>query len=321
MGAAAGRLRLPPRWDELVASSADVDRFCSGAAWATACHGAFNGRGPALTASAAGAAVALAGAGGGWRTRTLCGLDRMWGFACPVVGPDVAEGAALLADLLRRAEGRWDAALLPGLVPGSPREVALLHRLARRYRIAEGPAMTRRVADLSGGAGPWLTRRGAHFRRNLRRAVRAAGTAGLTSEGVSGGVELVERAVAVDVRSWKGARGSGLAEPAMANFYRLLAAALGPAGNLRARFARLDGRDVGFILGAVTGDTYRGFQLAHDTAVADLSVGNLLQWQQIETLAEDGIARYDLGMDMPYKQAWADEGVTTRTLAVLADRT
>lgn len=178
--------------------------------------------------------------------------------------------------------------------------------------------MTRRVADLRDGSQEWLARRGPHFRRNLRRAARRAADQGLEVELVRGGPALVDRAVAVDRRSWKGATGSGLAEPAMARFYRALATRLGPAG-LRAGFARLDGADVGYILGAVRGDTYRGFQLGHDRAADHLSVGNLLQWHQIIALADEGVARYDLGMDMPYKLAWADDALalTTRALVVL----
>jgi CelD/BcsL family acetyltransferase involved in cellulose biosynthesis len=105
----------------------------------------------------------------------------------------------------------------------------------------------------------------------------------------------------------------------MARFYRALAVRFGPVGGLRGGFARLGGVDVGYILGAVRGDTYRGLQLAHDQAVAPLSVGNLLQWHQLVAVADEGVARYDLGMDMPYKVAWADErlALTTRTLVVV----
>jgi len=308
---------LPPRWDELVAASADLDRFCSASAWAGAAHEAFGRRSPLLAVAGADAAAALARARGPWRAPVLGGLDPLWGFACPAVGPDVEEAAALLAGLLRRHEGGWAGALVPGLVPGSARDAAVRAALGRRYRLGDGPEMVRRVADLSPGATAWLARRGAHFRRNLRRARRAAEAAGLRVEAVRGGAELVERAAAVDRRSWKGAQGSGLADPAMAGFYRALARRLGPGG-LLAGFARLGGRDVGYILGAVGGDTYRGLQLAHDEAVARLSVGNLLQWCQIESLAAEGVARYDLGMDMAYKLAWSDAAMTTYTLVVVA---
>ncbi len=308
---------LPPGWDELVGASPDIDRFCSGADWSLTAHASFGRRGRLHTASGDGAAVALACARTPWRTPVLCSLDPVWGFACPVVGPDAAEAAGLVADLLRRPDGRWAATLLSGVAPGSAREAALADRLGRRHRIEVGPSMTRRLADLEGGAQTWLERRGPHFRRNLRRARRRAADAGLRIEPVVGGAEVVERAVAVDRRSWKGTQGSGLAEPAMASFYAGLARRLAPAGGLRAAFARQGGTDVGFILGAVRDDTYRGFQLAHDEHVAALSVGNLLQWHQIEAAATEGIVRYDLGMDMEYKRAWADLELTTRTLVVL----
>lgn len=316
---------LPATWDDLVAVSDDLDRFCSSSAWSSAAHLAFGRQAPLVCLAGAGAAVALAATTVNGRG-ALCGLDPMWGFSCPMVGADLDLGAALVAELLRRRRGRWQVALLSGFVAGSGREVAVVERLGRRHRLLAGPSITRRVADLSGGADAWLARRGPRFRRNLRRAERAAAAAGLVLEGARGGPGLVDRAAAVDRHSWKGAVGSGLDTPEMAGFYRAIAAALGPLDRMRATFARIDGEDVGFVLGAVgtpthracpTYGTYRGFQLAHHEGVSHLSVGNLLQWHQIGTLAAEGVARYDLGMDMAYKLAWADGHLTTRTLVVL----
>ena len=315
----AGAVDLPSRWDDLVDDSGDLDRFCSGSAWTMAAHEAFASgrRGRLLVAEGTGAAVALACARTPWHSPLLSSLEALWGFACPVVGPDVDEGAHLVHDLLQRRAGRWEAALLTGFVAGSAREGALVERIGRRYRVEPGPTMTRRVADLGDGAEAWLARRGPHFRRNLRRAGRRAEEAGLDIELLRGGRELVTRAVRVDRRSWKGRQGSGLTEPAMARFYGLLAHRLAPQGGFRAGFARFEGRDVGYILGGVRGGTYRGFQLAHDEDAADLSVGNLLQWAQIRAATDEGVRRYDLGMDMDYKRAWSDREVTTRTLVVI----
>ena len=128
--------------------------------------------------------------------------------------------------------------------------------------------------------------------------------------------ELVQRAVAVERSSWKGREGSGLAEPSFAAFYLDMAERLAPSGRLRAGFARLDGRDVGFILGAVRSADYRGLQLAYAAAAAPLSLGNLLQLGQLERLAAEGIERYDLGQDMPYKAAWSDEVFVTETVVL-----
>ena len=50
--------------------------------------------------------------------------------------------------------------------------------------------------------------------------------------------------------------------------------------------ARLDDRDVGFILGGIRGATYRGLQLSHDTGAAHLALGHLLQLHQLRLLVD-----------------------------------
>ena len=179
--------------------------------------------------------------------------------------------------------------------------------------------MTRRRAQLGDGLAAYLSRRSARFRRNLARAERARREAGVGIELVAGGgAEVVERCVAVERRSWKGQRGGGLAEPAMAHFYGALADRLAPSGRLRAGFARRGGRDVGYILGARRDGAYRGLQLSYAEEQAELSLGNVLQLHQMEALVDEGVGLYDLGMDMEYKRRWADDALTTVTMIVVA---
>jgi len=183
----------------------------------------------------------------------------------------------------------------------------------------------RRVARLDDGLDAYLARRSRSFRRNARNAARRAETVGLRIEWHDGAgadpVGLVERAVEAERTSWKGRQDSGLGDPVFARFYRELAAGLAASGDghrLRAGFAVLDGRDVGYILGAVRGGRYRGLQLAYAEEVARLSLGNLLQLGQMERLVADGVSRYDLGQDMAYKEAWSDELVVTDTVLLAA---
>jgi CelD/BcsL family acetyltransferase involved in cellulose biosynthesis len=75
---------------------------------------------------------------------------------------------------------------------------------------------------------------------------------------------------------------------------------------------------VGYILGAVRGGTYRGLQLSFDEDQAGRSLGNLLQLHQMESLVEEGVTTYDLGMDMEYKRRWADDAFTTVSMAILS---
>lgn len=85
-----------------------------------------------------------------------------------------------------------------------------------------------------------------------------------------------------------------------------MVARLQPRGECRALIARIGDEDLGYILGAVRDGRYRGFQLSFAQKARSLSLGHLLQWEQIERLAGQ-IDRYDLGMEMAYKGSWADE--------------
>lgn len=319
-------------YDALVDASPDIDRFCSSTDWVIPAEAAFGDGAEVVSAFVehdndhdlrrsgrrVGAAIGLAAAEahGGVVLRSL---DPMWGYACPVVGPDPHLGAAALDALLGHLAPEWTACLISGLRPDGLALSALVARLRGRYRLGLGADVIRRVARLDDGVDGFLTRRSATFRRNARRAARAAEGAGVELQfGRGGGSEVVERAIALEQRSWKGRSGSGLAEPDFAGFYRDLATRLEPDGRLRAGFARQGGRDVGFILGAVRGSAYRGLQLAYDDDRASLSIGNLLQLGQMAELVEEGITVYDLGQEMAYKASWSDEMDVTTTLVVLA---
>lgn len=310
---------LPEGYDALVDDSDDLDVFCSSSDWVVPAHLTW-GPPETLVAADEGTAIALARARSRHGGAILCGLDPMWGFACPIVGSRTDIGARLLLRLLEGGGSRWDAAFLTGLVPGSRREARLVDQLGRRYGLREGPKMTRRLADLREGLEGFLARRSARFRRNLRQAERRWQSSGLEVELVRGGcAEVIDRCVDVEHGSWKGLEDSGLTEPAFAAFYRALAKRLDDdgRGRLRVGFARHEGCDVGFILGAVRDGRYRGLQLSYDQRFASCSVGNVLQLRQMAALVDEGIVSYDLGMDMDYKQLWADHELTTRTLIVV----
>jgi CelD/BcsL family acetyltransferase involved in cellulose biosynthesis len=319
--------------DELDAASAEVeaaidatpgiDPWCSGPDWTLPVHLGF----------APGAERILARVGGTARPgfallaryatedgrRIVGGLDPLWGFATPLVGPDIEMVAASLADLLEE-DGAWDLLWLAGMpAPAGPR--AFLPRLVNELgwlgRVGLAPGISTRLADLGGGYEPWLARRSSRFRRNLRQAERRAATAGLTIHDASDDPEPFGRILAIELRSWKGQRDDGITTPAMAITYRAMVNRLARTDRLRLHVARLGGEDVGYILGGVRGRTYRGLQLSYTTEVAPLSVGHLLQHHQIQLLAASGDATvYDLGMDMPYKERWADITRTSHTLVI-----
>ena len=306
---------LPAGYDQLVDDSADLDHFCSSSDWLAPAAATWGGSGTVVVEDR-GVALALGRTPLRRGAELWCGLDPVWGFACPVVGRDTDAAAALVAHCLA-GDVRWVVTMLTGLVAGSARERSLVAALDDAHDLREGPSMTRRLADLDGGLDAWFGRRSATFRRNLRRAERARTAAGVQVELVSGGgAEVVERCLAVEASSWKGRGGSGLRDAVLAGFYRRLAERLAPSDRLRSAFARHEGRDVAYILGAVRHCTYRGLQLSYDERYAGLSLGNVLQFHQMTALAAEGVRTYDLGMDMPYKLHWSDRAFTTRTMVV-----
>jgi CelD/BcsL family acetyltransferase involved in cellulose biosynthesis len=76
-------------------------------------------------------------------------------------------------------------------------------------------------------------------------------------------------------------------------------------------FAVHDGKDIGFIFGGKAGSVYRGQQFSYDDNWRDASIGNVLQFSQLEWLCEEGASRYDMGplcgSGMEYKQHWTEK--------------
>ncbi|MDH3302551.1 MAG: GNAT family N-acetyltransferase, partial [Acidimicrobiia bacterium] len=254
----------------------------------------------------------------------LSSIEPLWGFASPIFGSDIeALTEELTAELRRRSD--WSMLIMAGLPP-------LPHPLSRTIvdgLAPLGPALftegiTRRVTDLTAGHGAWLANRSSRFRRNLRRAESRAETVGLLIEAADDDPKLFKRIMDIEQRSWKSTDGSGITGPEMSTMYDAMIDRLRERGRLEAHVARLpiDGEtiDVGYILGGIRNRRYRGLQISFDGDHANLSIGNLLQSHQLRRLVEEDSAdTYDMGMDFPYKQRWADG--TERSVTLLLHRT
>ncbi len=301
-------------WDRQVDLTVGIDHWSSGSDWAFATHTIW-GAGPELVlCSADGFAafgrLSMEGAD------ALVGLDPIWAFASPLVGENPRRLAVAVADTLQHEAG-WDLVFLTGLISESPIDTACIEAFGRRHSLFAGPDAVRLVADVS-DIERWWFERGDKFRRNIRRARRHADAEGLVIEVVDDWEpqSLMGRLLAVEGLSWKGREESGLLGGEMAEFYSTMSGPLQADGRLRAAVATLDGLDVGFILGALRSDTYRGLQVSYATGYEAFSIGHLLQDHEIHRVSGGGITRYDLGMDMPYKHHWADATEETRTVIV-----
>ncbi len=301
-------------WDAAVDATEGLDSWSSGSDWCFSTHQTW-GKGPEVVLRS----------DSGWaafgrleleEATALVALDPVWGFASPMAGDDSARLAREVAEELRDVV-EWDLVLLTGIVEGSPLEDACLSSFGQRYQLFAGPATARLVADVSDVDG-WWARRGEKFRRNLRRAERFGAANGLLIEPIESlpPDAVIDRLLAIEMRSWKGQEESGLLGGDMGEFYRRMAAPLHATGRLRASVASVNGEAVGYILGAVRGQTYRGLQVSFAAGFERFSVGHLLQQHELRRVATSGVTRYDLGMDMPYKHHWSDTVEETRAIIV-----
>ncbi len=236
-------------------------------------------------------------------------LEAMWALACPAVGGDASVLAAGLEQLCRQPLRDWRVMLMAGLPAGHPLLAALVRRLEGHVRFALGDRSGRLIADLEDGMEAYLARRSKSFRRSLRRAQSKAREAGITIEDASktaDAKQLFSRIVDVEKRAWKGRDSVGIAEGSMHDFYELMMPRLVGREALQLRFATQNGRDLGYILGGLQGNAYRGLQFSYDADCAEFGLGNILQAEQLAHCAAIGAHHYDLGMSMDYKRRWSD---------------
>jgi hypothetical protein len=306
-------------YDQIVDEITLPDRFCTSSDWILPARRAFAADAPlvgyALDAGYAPMISVKTALG-----RTYLPLEASWGLACPLVAREPRELARELVDALTEDRGQWDAVFLSGLARGGPAFTALVHTAQRKYRLGLGQPTARCVASLEGGLDGFLGRRTAHHRKNLRRATRlAAGQVRferLAPTDPEAALALYARVLEVESRSWKGQSGHGIQDGAMRVFYAEMVPRLARAGRLRLTFAYEGDQAVGYVLGGVRGDSYRGLQISFDDRLSHLSVGNLLQLETISGLCEEGCLNYDLGTAMPYKKLWAEREVETVPLVL-----
>ncbi len=235
----------------------------------------------------------------------LGGIEPLWGFSCPLLLPHPAEQARELAAELGRLDN-WNRIVVTGLDAESALYLESIRAFASLGTVYRAGGIERCVADLSDGVDSWLARRSPRFRKQWRRRERDAEAAGITVEILRQAEGLMDRFLAIESKSWKGAEGDGITSPAMETTYRTMIDRLAERGRLRAAIARRDDTDVGFILGGVRAGIYRGLQLSYSQSVEHLGVGHLLQAHELKRVDPE-VHTYDLGMDMEYKRRWSDE--------------
>lgn len=307
-------------FDREVAATPAIDRFCSSTAWILAAASALMPpRVPYSFRGRSGYLAAMRGVHPGGFPYVEP-VELAWGLAAPLIGRDPEPLADEVAALLA-ARRDWQITILSGLTGVGPQRRALERALPARWERRRGTPTVRHIASLDGGVDGFLGRRPRELRKTLRKGLRAAAAAGVTFEDArapAGEAEaLYARIQEVEARSWKAREGVGISSGPMRAFYQLMLPRLCAHGQQRTLFARLGGRDVGYILGAVFEGEYRGLQFSYDDELARLGLGGLLQYHQIAALCEEGVSRYDLGTEMDYKRRWAEEVMETEMLVLM----
>lgn len=317
---------LCSRWEDVEAAvdaTDGIDHWCSGPDWAWSVASGFGSAAePIVAVSDHGYVLAARYVSAGGAV-IIGGLEPLWGFAFPLLGPDTAALAREWVAHLASLPG-WHFALVWGAPPPDhPTTEATAARLALLGPLRFDQGISRRVADLGAGFDHWWSGRSPRFRRNLSRAQRAFDAdPTITIDDASDDPTLFRRILAIEAESWKGQDDSGVTSPEMSTTYRTLTELLARRGRLEAHIARRrtpngDKIDVGYILGGIRNRTYRGLQLSYVEAERSTSLGHLLQLHQIRTLCRNGcVDRYDMGMDMEYKGRWAEQVEPTTTMVV-----
>jgi hypothetical protein len=304
------------RFDRAVAQTRGIDDFCSSSLWTLpAAIGLQPSREPEIRRLERGYLSFMRSHLDG--ASILEPLESMWGLASPLIGEDPSE----LVDGLHELSGTtdWQIILICGLHRQSALFQGLVAHFGKRFRLGLGRPTVRQLADLSEGFDAYLSRRSRQQRKALRQAQKRAQAAGVTVREASllSADEVLEHMLAIEARSWKGREGVGVDQGSMRDFYAEMVPRLSERGALRLHIASLGELEVGFILGGVRGDVYRGLQFSYDQDQRRLGLGNLLQEVQMRALVGEGVRTYDLGTEMAYKERFSDSIFRTEALLIL----
>lgn len=302
-------------WNRLALASPQPDPFCATTAWQLSWWEAADSSLPVLVRECSDGLLQFALYRMGSEP-VLAPVEGHWLFGSNVLGP---AGVDLLEELLREemiTSGRpVPRMIISGLDPAGDCLRAIRARLSERLPVRAISHEVQCAASLDGGLDGFLSRRSANHRRKLHQIVRRAAAAGLVVEPCAPADEndvasVFSRMLEIEARSWKGLAGRGMNSPSVSGFYKAMLRRLSASGSARVMFAVHDGQDIGFVFGGLAGDIYRGQQFSFDETWRSLSVGHLMQYEQIAALCAEGVRRYDMGPltgpSMAYKHRWAE---------------
>ena len=303
-------------WRRMALEGPQPDPFSCLPEWQLAFHDALDGSRPLLFVSTGESMLALAETTYADGQVFLQPIEAAWCFGCPLLGRNPVP---LLLDTAERIGAEKNGAPVRFVISGLDPKGTLARRLVRDlgdiYGIYLHEAGRVCAASLQGGVDGWLSRRSANLRAKLKKARRCAFERGVRFERVNPASvpeahACYERMLAIESRSWKGLDGCGMTNDSVRPFYDALIARTASRRDARVIFARCDGRDIGFIFGTMADRIYRGQQFSFDNDWRAFSIGNIMQYETVAWLCEEGALRYDMGTitgdRMQYKSHWTE---------------
>lgn len=233
-------------------------------------------------------------------------FESAWMFGCPLVGDP--QGCL---DLLVNSNQHFGGL---GFVISGLRKDSVIHRglnqlggKARRYETFETTNCL--TIDLSEGFDAYLQRRSKSFRKGIRQMKDLEGLS-IVDASSEAPEKVLARILDIQKRSYKGDSMGGdiFSSDHYLNFYSHLYESLYQRGAIKTLFAQVEdgSKDIAYIMGAVVGDIYRGFQMSYDNEYRKFALGNRLQLENMRQVCDRGVSHYDLGMYSEYKERWAD---------------
>lgn len=232
-------------------------------------------------------------------------LESAWMFGCPLIG-DPDRAIEILWSVARNTLERPSGFMVSGVLKDGlmHRKLKDLEKTALRFE--EFPATDCMTIDLSEGFDAWLVRRSRKFRKSIRQLKPPEGLEVVDAR-ADDPDSLMDRILAVQQKTYKWREGMDIFQGEnYVRFYRDILEQLHARGEARILFGQLDGQDMSYIFGGVSGTVYRGFQMSYVEELKEFGIGNYLQINNMKASAAEGITHYDLGMHAAYKERWAD---------------
>ncbi|QJB56564.1 GNAT family N-acetyltransferase [Pseudodesulfovibrio sp. zrk46] len=303
-------------WTKNAISTNQADPFCSTPAWQITFHDAFAPGRRLLIESSDNSHIAFAEHIVSPTEVYLTPIESHWCFGCPLLGKHAVE---MLISFLPDIENKYATPpkiLVSGIRPDGVLSQRLIQAFAPKFDIYIYNSSTQGVASLQNGLDGYLSRRSGNHRKKLKKQARRSTELGISYERVcpmsaQEAEATYSRMIQVELTSWKGIEKCGMAETPAREFYDIMLKRLSASGDGRVIFAKHEGKDIGFIFGAMAGNIYRGQQFSYDDQWKDYSIGNLMQIEKIRWLSEEGAKRYDMGPvsgpQMEYKTHWTEK--------------